>query len=1028
MRIRRRADYCNFVLLSSKHYMTGDFYVMKYLSILIFIVALTLSSFSQEKNIEVAKRTSNVSPKTTKLAGEKEEFESAIAHTLAPERIVAIQKFLIDYPNSKLETRAREMLSGSRAELADLKLRSSETADGIKLFKLAVDESPKEISDKFFSGLLVKFPANLYFRGQRVAANEVARMIEEKVSGNPTRLLALATFYLSAENASEAKRLAEKTLELDPQSAAAYHTLGFANRINFDLDAAADAFARSVEIDPESVASKTSLAEMKRALGKSGEAEKIYYGILENDPSNANAETGLILSLFESGQTRQAEVKMSESLANNSKNLALLVGAAYWYAANKNGGKAVQLAQEALALEPRYTWTYIALARGFMAQGDPLSAERTLLVARQFGNFPTLEYELATTRAAAGFYKEAAEGLRATFSIENGNVKTKLGGRIERESESFLDLLSPERRAGIFQFSPADSKENSKLLKNLLRFSRSLEAESAPESEIESSSDEFISGEDPMKFHRQLFVASRLVESKKALPKVLEITQNAVAGVERGLSISNPSAAVLAEELYESRKLAEAGGRSVIVPQIPRATLIRIVRGRIEELAGWALFQEEKPDEAKTRLKTAISILPQDSAWSRSTMWKIGAVLASEGKSEEALDAYIKGYFAEEQSTTKKIVIENLYAKIYGSLEGLEERLEKKSSKKNSISIFTNKPIKEQAKEKPKPEIVAQNERDPNGRPAENTIDLRNVPSRVPIAKPTPAVIVKTQNQPADTVIRKPVEPDLITKKTIIPDEKSNNIVTLDATTTQPGITSPTTVKILVANSNISELPNLEKELQKEDSIENKTAVLAETKIEKSLFDPVVIKVPRATKEPKIDEKKKPESIPSTKLAEDVKILAERPIEKPRTEAPSDVVAETQVADSENQEKEATEEDIVTGLQRPRIVAKEDVISSESLDKIKPCEIQASQDVISIINGGGSLGVMLWIEGTKSGPQNMKATSSSVEDIEVVFEPEIAKISGRSFFIIKSISSIQGLFGVTFEAPCGKREIPVKVR
>ncbi len=1007
--------------------MIADFHVMKYLAILIFIGALTLSSFPQESNLEVAKRSSDDSVKTSKGVGEKEEFENAIAQTLAPERIVAIQKFLADYPNSKLETRAREMLSGSRAELADLKLRMGETEDGVKLFKLAVEESPKAISNKFFSGVLVKFPANLFFRGQIAAANEVARMIEDKISDNPTRLLGLATFYLSAENASEAKRLAEKSLELNPQSAAAYHTIGFANRINFDLEAAADAFARSLEIDPESVASKTSLAEMKRALGKSGEAEKIYYGILENDPSNANAETGLILSLFESGKTRQAEVKMSESRAKNSKNLALLVGAAYWYAANKNGGKAVQLAQEALALEPRYTWTYIALARGFMAQGDPLSAERTLLVARRYGNFPTLEYELATARAAAGFYKEAAEGLQNSFSFENGYVKTKLGGRIGRRSESFIDLLSSERRAGIFQFSPADSSENSNLLKNLLSFSQTLEANSPFDSQIESTSDKFISGEDPMKFHRQLFVASRLVESKKALPKVLEITQNAVAGVESGLSISNPSAAVLAEELYESRKLAEAGGRSVIVPQIPRATLLRIVRGRIEELAGWALFQEEKPDEAKTRLKTAISILPQDSAWSRSTMWKMGTILASEGKSEEALDAYIKGYFAEEQSTAKKIVIENLYAKIYGGLEGLEERLEKKSSKKNSISIFTNKAIKEQPKEKPTPEIVAQNERDPAERPTENTLDLRNVPSRVPIAKPTPAVIVKTQNQPTDTVIRNPVEPDLKTKETSIPDEKVDRVETLDEKTSQPEIKSTPTEKILVANSNISELPNLENELKKENSIERKAVVPDETKIEKPLFDPVVIKVPRATIGPKIDEKRKPKSIAETDLAADA-IISAQPFETTKTGAPNDVVPKTQVEDSENKVKESSEEEIVSGHQRSRIVAKEEVVLSESVDQLKPCKIQASEDVISIINGGGSLGVMLWIEGGKSDPQIIKATSSSAEDIEVVFEPEIAKISGRSFFIVKSISSSQGLFGVTFEAPCGKKEIPVKVR
>ena len=44
-------------------------------------------------------------------------------------------------------------------------------------------------------------------------------------------------------------------------------------------------------------------------------------------------------------------------------------------------------------------------------QKKPLDAERTLLGARRYGNFPTLEYEIASARLMAGFYRDAAEEL-----------------------------------------------------------------------------------------------------------------------------------------------------------------------------------------------------------------------------------------------------------------------------------------------------------------------------------------------------------------------------------------------------------------------------------------------------------------------------------------------------------------------------------------------------------------------------------------------------------------------------------------
>jgi hypothetical protein len=98
------------------------------------------------------------------------------------------------------------------------------------------------------------------------------------------------------------------------------------------------------------------------------------------------------------------------------------------------GAKAVELAQKAVAVEPRYTWARIALARGLIAQGDPLEAEKQLIAARQYGNFPTLDYEIAAARLAAGFYEEAARELKKNFVIKDDLIETKLGNRVAKQS------------------------------------------------------------------------------------------------------------------------------------------------------------------------------------------------------------------------------------------------------------------------------------------------------------------------------------------------------------------------------------------------------------------------------------------------------------------------------------------------------------------------------------------------------------------------------------------------------------------
>src|SRR4030095_564000 len=106
-----------------------------------------------------------------------------------------------------------------------------------------------------------------------------------------------------------------------------------------------------------------------------------------------------------------------------------MTGAAYCCAAHGEYDKSLELATKAVKLEPRYTWAQIAAARSFVALKRPLDAERSIRFARQYGKFPTLNYELASVLASMGLYEEAAEVLRESFKISGNEIHTRLGGR-----------------------------------------------------------------------------------------------------------------------------------------------------------------------------------------------------------------------------------------------------------------------------------------------------------------------------------------------------------------------------------------------------------------------------------------------------------------------------------------------------------------------------------------------------------------------------------------------------------------------
>jgi tetratricopeptide (TPR) repeat protein len=597
----------------------------------------------------------------------------------AAARVERLTAFVKANPDSPQTLRAQELLTSARAALGDERLRAGDHAAGVELFRAAVAEAPAQMSDKLFAEVIAQLPANLYVLGEREAGLELARAVEARAEGSAPRLLSVVPFYIRMEQPEDVARLAQAAVALKPDMAGAHEALGVAHRLSLRLDEAAAEYARAVELDPKNVSARRALAELKRATGKAEEAVALYREQLAADAQGAGARAGLVLSLFDAGRREEAERELQSALTGEARDWPLLVGASYWYAAHGDGARALELADKALTFEPRFrsAWARVAQGRALLALKRPLEAERAFRTARKYGNFATLDYELAAALTAAGLYDEAAEQLAHSFTLRDGKLSARLAGHVEASAADFNELLAPERRASLAQFEGAASAEEARTLKALLALNYATAPGASDERAAAEAAREFGAGDDAMRAYRNVYAANRLEQLGTAHAEALARAESAITGVEPALGVAHAPVALFAEtqELKELRKQVIEQDAPLNMLGVDHDTLSKVLRGRIEGLAGWALFNQGQTAEAVVRLRRAVSVLPEDSAWWRTSEWRLGAALEASGSARDALAAYVTS-FRSLPDPQRLSVIEALYKKLNsGSLNGLDKLL-----------------------------------------------------------------------------------------------------------------------------------------------------------------------------------------------------------------------------------------------------------------------------------------------------------------------------------------------------------------
>jgi tetratricopeptide (TPR) repeat protein len=156
----------------------------------------------------------------------------------------------------------------------------------------------------------------------------------------------------------------------------------------------------------------------------------------------------------------------------------------------------------------------------------------------------------------------------------------------------------------------------------------------------------------------------------------VDLIAQARKATDEALKIPVLTLAVQADEFRDLRASAISSGNVPAVSPAPTEMLANIYKGRLEDIEGWALFNDEKYVEAVTHLKKSTEILPAETPAWRTALWHLGVALEQTGQKEQALEAYIRSYKGEPvRSSVRRSVIEQLYKRVNGSLDGLDQKL-----------------------------------------------------------------------------------------------------------------------------------------------------------------------------------------------------------------------------------------------------------------------------------------------------------------------------------------------------------------
>jgi tetratricopeptide (TPR) repeat protein len=608
-------------------------------------------------------------------------------------RLTALQQFLKTNTTGETALTAREAVVFSHSQIGEAQLNDNNIEKAVEAFQRAIKALPKQISDQFFEDTVIKIPMAVSTRGYRTEAVSLGKLLEARFANEAERLAALGEYYLTIEASGEAINTLENAARLTPEDARLHRALGAAYRMGLRIGDAVAAYQLAVRYDPKDRRAFYDLANLYRSQGAYDDALKLYQKQIEIDPKHSASYKGLALAYTALGKEDEATAALNQvrDLRGSSdeirQDILLQTQLAFYYLAQNKLKAARQASEAALQIEPRFSWARIAAAEVELAEGKYFEAERHLLAAQKFANFPTLAFTLAKLYLIVEDFDGAAELLTKAFRYSTQDkFTTRLGGVRDIQADELRDLLAPEHQAAIFLADPPTSDELFKIAESLTRVNARLSDKSSegktvtPASKetgkennpdlLEQSARTFVEAEGTRRSFRALYMARRLAQAGKVLPLAIKFADQAL-------------------ELAEVATEAEGSVRDY--PNYDREGRLRTFRGRAYDARGWALFKASQYPEAVRVLSQAVLTygpLPEG----KEALRHLSAAKEASGDLATALEMALAAYEPPANKNDvdlNRTVVELLYRKVHGSLNGLTEKLGQPLSAKTSSLIAT---------------------------------------------------------------------------------------------------------------------------------------------------------------------------------------------------------------------------------------------------------------------------------------------------------------------------------------------------
>lgn len=603
-------------------------------------------------------------------------------------RLTALQQFLKTNTTGEAALTAREAVVFSHSQIGEAQLNENNIEKAVEAFQRAIKALPKQVSDQFFEDTVIKIPMAVSTRGYRAEAVTLGKLLETRFANEAERLAALGEYYLTIEASGEAINTLENAARLSPEDARLHRALGAAYRMGLRIGDAVAAYQLAVRYDPKDRRAFYDLANLYRSQGAYDDALKLYQKQLEVDPKHSASYKGLALAYTALGKEDEATAALNQvrDLRGSSdeirQDILLQTQLAFYYLAQNKLKAARQASEAALQVEPRFSWARIAAAEVELAEGKYFEAERHLLAAQKFANFPTLAFTLAKLYLIVEDFDGAAELLAKAFRYSmQDKFTTRLGGVRDIQADELRDLLAPEHQAAIFLADPPTSDELFKIAESLTRVNARLSDKAtdgkttAPASKeagkennpdlLEQSARTFVEAEGTRRSFRALYMARRLAQAGKVLPLAIKFADQAL-------------------ELAEVATEAEGSVRDY--PNYDREGRLRTFRGRAYDARGWALFKASQYPEAVRVLSQAVLTygpLPEG----KEALRHLSAAKEATGDLATALEMALAAYEPPANKNDvdlNRTVVELLYRKLHGSLNGLTEKLGQPLSAKTS--------------------------------------------------------------------------------------------------------------------------------------------------------------------------------------------------------------------------------------------------------------------------------------------------------------------------------------------------------